>query len=159
MMVVSFLEIFLGALTELGSSGLYSRSAATTLDDDVTTLIVDVSAEPTYFLTTLFSASIASLARASALPFCSLGIHSKLIFLVPMLCCIDWKRSCMPSFFTFQRPDICSTTSLLSIRTRSSASGAISLATSTAASTALYSATLFVATPMNIAISAKTLPV
>ena len=158
MTVVNFLVTLRGALTELGSSGLYSRSAAVFLLARVTTLIVEVPGSPTNFLVTLDSASIASLANESAFEFCSLGIHSKVTSLEPMALAISTESSCIPSFLIFQRPDICSTTSLLSILTRSFASGAISLANSIAARTALYSATLLVATPMNSAISARIAP-
>ncbi len=59
----------------------------------------------------------------------------------------------------FQRPDICSTTSLESIRTWTRASGSSSRAARRPASRPRYSATLLVATPMYSAASARVSPV
>ncbi|CAM5610069.1 hypothetical protein SANTM175S_01430 [Streptomyces antimycoticus] len=59
----------------------------------------------------------------------------------------------------FQRPDICSMTSLESIRTRTSASGSRAYAARNPAIRPLYSATLLVAVPMYSATSASGSPV
>jgi hypothetical protein len=59
---------------------------------------------------------------------------------------------------TCQRPLICSTTSLLSMRT-STSSGSRSIAARNPAMSPPYSATLFVATPIAAARSARTSPV
>lgn len=64
----------------------------------------------------------------------------------------------MSGCLIFQRPDICSTTSLESIRTWTSASGASAYAAFSPAIRPLYSATLFVATPMYSAASASVSP-
>jgi hypothetical protein len=59
----------------------------------------------------------------------------------------------------FQWPDICSTTSLESIRTSAAAAGAIRAAVRSPAISPEYSATLFVAWPMLSRTSASTSPV
>lgn len=70
-------------------------------------------------------------------------------------------RGFMSGCLIFQRPDICSTTSLESIRTRTctGASGNRAFAAFRPAIKPLYSATLFVATPMYSAASASVSPV
>ena len=65
----------------------------------------------------------------------------------------------MSGCLIFQRPDICSTTSLESIRTSISASGANSSASLSPAIRPEYSATLLVATPIVVPSSAMTSPV
>ena len=65
----------------------------------------------------------------------------------------------MSGCFTCQRPESCSTISLLSSRTSTSASGSISCAAVSPAITPRYSATLFDAVPMCSATSARTSPV
>ncbi len=65
----------------------------------------------------------------------------------------------MSGCLIFQRPDICSTTSLESMRTWTVASGKSSRAALRPATRPLYSATLFVATPMYSAASASVSPV
>ncbi len=70
----------------------------------------------------------------------------------------------MSGCLIFQRPDICSTTSLESIRTCTrgpspAASGTSAFAARRPAMRPLYSATLFVATPMYSAVSARVSPV
>ena len=68
--------------------------------------------------------SIASLASRSACLFCSRGIHS---IADRRNCrasaCASRASGCMSGCLIFQRPDICSTTSLESIRTSTSAQG------------------------------------
>src|SRR4051812_11965873 len=65
----------------------------------------------------------------------------------------------MSGCLIFQRPDICSTTSLESIRTSMSASGARSAARRRPAISPRYSATLLLATPIVVPSSASTTPV
>ena len=65
----------------------------------------------------------------------------------------------MSGCLTFHRPDICSTTSLESIRTSMSARGSISAAARSPAISPLYSATLLVAMPIDSDRSASTIPV
>ena len=65
----------------------------------------------------------------------------------------------MSGCLIFHRPDICSTTSLESIRTSMSASGANSSASLSPAIRPEYSATLLVATPIVVPSSAITSPV
>ncbi|CAM5638801.1 hypothetical protein STENM223S_00030 [Streptomyces tendae] len=65
----------------------------------------------------------------------------------------------MSGCLIFQRPDICSTTSLESIRTCTVASGSSSLATRRPASRPRYSATLLVTTPRYSAASTRVSPV
>ena len=91
--------------------------------------------------------SRASLARRSACWFCSRG-HQ--VYVVP-----DGARRLassasgfMLACLIFQRPDICSTTSLESIRTSTSASGANSSASRSPAIRPEYSATLLEAMPI-----------
>ena len=90
--------------------------------------------------------------------FCSRGIQ---VYVVPggASC---WARAAngrMSGCLIFQRPDICSTTSLESIRTRTFAPGSRALAALSPAIRPLYSATLLVATPMYSAASASVSPV
>ena len=98
------------------------------------------------------------MARRSACLFCSRGIH---VYVVPSgarrLASIASGR--MLACLTFQRPDICSTTSLESIRTSMSAPGANSSASLSPAIRPEYSATLLEATPIVEASSAMTSPV
>src|SRR5665647_3626386 len=65
----------------------------------------------------------------------------------------------MSSFFTCQRPDICSMTSLESARTSMRAAGSISAAARSPSISPVYSATLFETTPRYPARSASTAPV
>jgi hypothetical protein len=65
----------------------------------------------------------------------------------------------MSGCLIFQRPDICSTTSLESIRTWTAASGSRARAARSPAIRPLYSATLLVAVPMYSATSASGSPV
>ena len=65
----------------------------------------------------------------------------------------------MSGCLIFQRPDICSTTSLESIRASICASGANSSASLSPAIRPEYSATLLVATPIAVPSSAMTSPV
>ena len=65
----------------------------------------------------------------------------------------------MSSCLIFHRPDICSTTSLESRRTRTSAAGSIASAASSPAMSPRYSATLFDAFPSGSARSASRAPV
>ncbi|KDN76703.1 hypothetical protein DF19_15810 [Streptomyces olindensis] len=62
-------------------------------------------------------------------------------------------RGFMSGCLIFQRPDICSMTSLESIRTWTVASGSSAWAACRPARRPRYSATLFVATPMYSAVS------
>ena len=65
----------------------------------------------------------------------------------------------MSSCLIFQRPDICSTTSLESIRTCTSAVGSIARAASSPAISPRYSATLLDCLPSGSARSASSAPV
>ena len=102
--------------------------------------------------------SSASLASRSACLFCSRGTH---VYVVPngarRLASTASGR--MSGCLIFQLPDICSTTSLESIRTSMSASGASSAAIRSPAISPEYSATLLVATPIVVPSSAITAPV
>ncbi len=102
---------------------------------------------------------MASLASRSACSFFSRGIHS---YATRPAGKIRWASAAsgfMSGCLIFQRPDICSTTSLESMRTRIVASGSMALAASRPAIRPLYSATLLVAVPMYSAASANASPV
>lgn len=105
-------------------------------------------------------ASIASFAKRSACWFFARGIHSY------VTCAASGNTRAasaasgfMSGCLIFQRPDICSTTSLESIRTWTVAVGSSSRAARRPATRPRYSATLFVATPMYSAASASVSPV
>lgn len=104
-------------------------------------------------------ASIASFASRSACLFCSRGIHSYVTWARGRIRAASAASGFMSGCLIFQRPDICSTTSFESIRTRICASEASSRAAASPAIRPLYSATLFVATPMYSARSASVSPV
>lgn len=109
-------------------------------------------------------ASIASLASRSACLFFSRGIHSYVTAEAGRILAASAASGFMSGCLIFQRPDICSTTSLESIRTRTwtapsaEASGTSAFAAFRPAMRPLYSATLFVATPMYSAASARVSP-
>jgi hypothetical protein len=102
--------------------------------------------------------SSASFASRSACLFCSRGTQ---VYVVPngasALASVASGR--IPGCLIFHRPDICSTTSLESIRTSISASGANSWASFRPAISPEYSATLLVASPSVLPSSASTSPV
>ncbi len=104
-------------------------------------------------------ASIASLASRSASLFRSRGIQVYLTWPRGRIVFASAASGCMSGCLIFQRPDICSTTSLESIRTSTAASGSRSRAARSPAIRPLYSATLLVACPMNSAASAMICPV
>ncbi len=104
-------------------------------------------------------ASIASLASRSACLFSSRGIHSYVTREGGKTPRASAASGRMSGCLIFQRPDICSTTSLESIRTRTSASGSRACAARRPASSPRYSATLLVAVPMYSAASARVSPV
>lgn len=108
-------------------------------------------------------ASIASLASRSACLFCARGIHSYVTEDGGRTAAARAASGFMSGCLIFQRPDICSTTSLESIRTwtrsASPASGNNAFAAVRPAIRPRYSATLFVATPMYSAVSARGSPV
>ena len=93
------------------------------------------------------SPSSASLASRSACWFCSRGTQ---VYVVPNGASrlASSASGLMSGCLIFQRPDICSTTSLESIRTSMSASGANSSASLSPAIRPEYSATLLVAIPI-----------
>ena len=109
-------------------------------------------------MTPLRKPSSASLASRSACAFSARGTQ---VYVVPggarSLASVASGR--MSGCLIFQRPDICSTTSLESIRTSTSASGASSAAIRSPAIRPEYSATLLVATPIVVPSSASTSPV
>ncbi len=107
---------------------------------------------------------MAALARASAAEFSARGIHVKRTEPPPALMSAATSRASsarrrMSSCLIFQRPDICSTTSLESIRTSTTAAGSISSAAFRPATSPEYSATLLLAIPTEAARSASTAPV
>ncbi|CAM5438978.1 hypothetical protein SMICM304S_09764 [Streptomyces microflavus] len=108
-------------------------------------------------------ASIASLASRSACLFCARGIHSYVTEDGGRIAAARAASGFMSGCLIFQRPDICSTTSLESIRTwtrsASPASGNSAFAAVRPAIRPRYSATLLVATPMYSAASARVSPV
>ncbi len=104
-------------------------------------------------------ASIASLASRSASLFRSRGIQVYVTRPRGRTVRASAASGCMSGCLIFQRPDICSTTSLESIRTSTEASGSSSRAALRPAIRPLYSATLLVAWPMNSAASATICPV
>ena len=105
-------------------------------------------------------ASIASLASRSACLFFSRGIHSYVTWPGGKIRAASAASGFMSGCLIFQRPDICSTTSLESIRTRTPAlRGRGPARPCSPAIRPRYSATLFVATPMYSAASASVSPV
>ena len=104
------------------------------------------------------AASIASLASRSACEFSARGTHSKS---TRSNCATSSAARAASGFIaaclTFHRPDICSTTSLESIRAVTRDAPSVSAASSPAISPE-YSATLLVATPTESARSASTVP-
>jgi hypothetical protein len=105
------------------------------------------------------AASIASLASRSAWPFSARGIHSKATASNRRISAAASAASGRsPGFLICQRPHICSTTSLESIRTSTSTAPSSAAARSPAIRPE-YSATLLVATPSPSARSASTSPV
>ena len=109
-------------------------------------------------LTPLRLPSSASLASRSAWLFCSRGTQ---VYVVPngARLVASAASGFMSGCLIFQRPDICSTTSLESIRTSISACGANCSASRRPPISPLYSATLLVATPIVDPSSAITSPV
>ncbi|KDQ66997.1 hypothetical protein DT87_07085 [Streptomyces sp. NTK 937] len=103
-------------------------------------------------------ASMASLASRSACLFSARGIHSYVTEEAGRISAARAASGFMSGCLIFQRPDICSTTSLESIRTRTrtSVSGNRSRTAVRPAISPRYSATLLDATPMNSAASAST---
>ena len=98
------------------------------------------------------------MASRSACLFCSRGTH---VYVVPNGArrLASSASGFMSGCLIFQSPDICSTTSLESILTSMSASGASSAAKRRPAIRPLYSATLLLATPIVLPSSAITSPV